>query len=384
MQTERIGPIVGLIYDAALRPALWPEVVARISELLNGSAGLLLTPLDAGTPRAFFASVGLSDESLRQYAERYHALDVWTQAAVAQNRFTAGQVVSDEELLPRAEFLGSVYYKELLQPAGIARLCAAAIFDAADADLPATALSIYGGLEAPAFDGAAKETMSLLVPHLSRALGVMYRLRLAESQVAASLAALDHVERGILLLAADGRVRYVNRRAGEILGASDDLEVVELGGRRRLVARDAERDQALREWLASALSASALEAGHFLQGLALPRRVALPPLYLSASRLASDNPYGIDGEVPAAIVFVSVAECSPRLDIAGLRALYRLTSAEASLVESLARGARLTAIAEAAGLSVATLRDRLKSVFAKTGARRQAEVVRLALSFGTV
>jgi DNA-binding CsgD family transcriptional regulator/PAS domain-containing protein len=379
---QRFNAMVDAIYEAALRPERWPAVVERITAALDGRAALLFTPLDPVGPRAFVASARLSPETLHQYAERFHAIDIWTQAGVAQNRFTTGTVVSDEELLPRAELLSSAYFQEFLQPAGISRLCTAAIFATEDPELPATVLSIYGGLQAPAFDPIAKETLRLLVPHLSRALGVMYRLHKAEHRVVASLAAIDRIERGIVLLGGDGRVLHVNPRANEILAASRDLEVVDIGVARRLAARDPERDLALQRWLADALSSTTMCTDHFLAGLSLPRGNRLTPLYLSASRLAAHNPYGAHGHVPIAIVFVSEAEAPSRIDREALREIYRLTPAELRLVEGLAAGATLSDMAEAQGLSVQTLRDRLKRVFAKMGVKRQAELVRLALAVG--
>jgi DNA-binding CsgD family transcriptional regulator len=382
IDVRRFNEIVGAIYDAALRPELWPGVVERIAEALNGSAGLLFTPLDPIGTGGFVASVRLSLETLRQYAERHHAIDIWTQAGIAQNRFKTGVVVSDEDLVPRRDLLASPYFREFLHPAGISRLCTAVVFATEDPESPATVLSIYGGLRASAFDPIAKETMRLLVPHLSRALGVMCRLRMAESRVAASLAALDRIERGIVLLGADGRVLHMNPRASEILAASQALEVVNLDGCRRLSARNPERDLALRQWLAGALPSAAMDTEHFLSGMPLPRGKGLSPLYLSAARLTPDNPYGMNGLTPAAIVFLAEAEAAPRLDGAALRELYRVTPAELRLIDGLVSGATLTEIAEAQGLSVETLRDRLRHVFAKTGVKRQADLVRLVLSLG--
>ena len=47
------------------------------------------------------------------------------------------------------------------------------------------------------------------------------------------------------------------------------------------------------------------------------------------------------------------------------------------MAAQLAQGARLEAIAQANGVSVATVRTQLKSIFAKTGINRQSDLVRL-------
>ena len=65
---------------------------------------------------------------------------------------------------------------------------------------------------------------------------------------------------------------------------------------------------------------------------------------------------------------------------ATLQRLYDLTPAQAELAARIADGATPQKIAEELQLSIITVRDRLKQVFARTGTARQAEVVRLVLS----
>ena len=60
-----------------------------------------------------------------------------------------------------------------------------------------------------------------------------------------------------------------------------------------------------------------------------------------------------------------------------LRTHFRLTGRESELALHLAAGLTPTAAAEIMGLSVATARQHLKSVLAKTGTHRQAELVAL-------
>ena len=67
------------------------------------------------------------------------------------------------------------------------------------------------------------------------------------------------------------------------------------------------------------------------------------------------------------------AERATRLERA-----YGLTPAETRVALHLADGGTVAGYAEAGGLSVGTVRSQLKSIFAKTGARRQSDLVRIA------
>jgi DNA-binding CsgD family transcriptional regulator len=63
-----------------------------------------------------------------------------------------------------------------------------------------------------------------------------------------------------------------------------------------------------------------------------------------------------------------------------IRGLFGLTRAEASIAAELANGKSLYEIADLLEISRHTARNHLKRIFEKTGARRQADVVRLVLS----
>ncbi|MBA2592901.1 MAG: helix-turn-helix transcriptional regulator [Pseudomonadota bacterium] len=68
---------------------------------------------------------------------------------------------------------------------------------------------------------------------------------------------------------------------------------------------------------------------------------------------------------------------APRNLTETLRRLYRLTAAEARLVTALARGDTPKAAAERFQVTENTIRTQLKSVLAKTGVRRQVDLVLL-------
>ena len=82
---------------------------------------------------------------------------------------------------------------------------------------------------------------------------------------------------------------------------------------------------------------------------------------------------------PGAAVFVSDPDLQDSTSQQSLRQLFDLTPAEARLATLLARGLSLAEVSETQGISPHTARAQLKSIFAKTGVSRQAELVRLVL-----
>lgn len=72
---------------------------------------------------------------------------------------------------------------------------------------------------------------------------------------------------------------------------------------------------------------------------------------------------------------------APSADL--LNGLFDLSPAETRLVRHLARGTTVSEVASATGVSVATLRTQLSSIFAKTGTTRQAELLTLVAAIWT-
>jgi DNA-binding CsgD family transcriptional regulator len=67
--------------------------------------------------------------------------------------------------------------------------------------------------------------------------------------------------------------------------------------------------------------------------------------------------------------------------IAAMQMVFRLTDAEARLAAELAAGAPLEAAADRLGIAKETSRSQLKSIFAKAGCHRQAELVAILSTF---
>lgn len=82
---------------------------------------------------------------------------------------------------------------------------------------------------------------------------------------------------------------------------------------------------------------------------------------------------------PCAAVFISDPEQRDHASQQILGELFSLTPAEANVAILLSRGLSLTEVAEAQNISPHTARAQLKSIFAKTGATRQAELVRMVI-----
>lgn len=377
--TKELSELVGLIHEAGLEPALWPKSIDRIRLAMTSTAALLFTPqhdLEAG---GIAIPANLSAEVMARYAEKHHQLDLWTQAGVKRKLFVPGTVATDDDLVPRRLLLSSPYYREFLEPANISRLCTSVIFGQDEPATLPTVISIYRGLDAPPFGAGAKNLLRLLMPHLSRSLGLMYRLRGAEQKLAASLIALDKLGCGIVLFGQHGNVVHANQMASALLAENDGLALEgKLPHGPRLSTSSEVRTTSLNRLVTGAVSPSSTESCIAPHGMRLPRNSGRPPIVINISPLPPNHEFECGTGQVLAIGFLFEATLSTQPDTRLLAEIYGLTAAETRLISELCSGWALGQISEHHGVSTETLKSQLKSIFAKTGMHRQIEVVRLA------
>jgi DNA-binding CsgD family transcriptional regulator len=102
-----------------------------------------------------------------------------------------------------------------------------------------------------------------------------------------------------------------------------------------------------------------------------------PIMQLVVTPLAQEESDGIvDLAGPYALVVLKSLDVEGPLSGTLLHDLYGLTPAETRLSIMLLQGATLSEIAEWASVSLNTVRTQLKSIFAKTGIKRQTDLVR--------
>jgi len=189
--------------------------------------------------------------------------------------------------------------------------------------------------------------------------------------LAATCGVLDKLNRGVVIIDATARVLFTNRAARAMLQ------------RRNGVLVDNDGCLAFLPVGAAASLTSYLQSGRGNGELgSLVLRLQCSPgdthYRVLVSRL--EPAPGIDHCSYCVVIYEPGGGQRP-LPVCVLRELYRLTSAEARLVNALFTGQSLTETAQALGISILTARTTLKRVFAKCEVSGQAELM-LLLSLG--
>ena len=362
-----LSELIGAIHDCALDPGRWQETLGRICSALDCVAGqLYLVSRETDRPR-FAASFNEPPEATRLLLERFGP------EAAEFNRLSvqgwSGQ--ADEPVVlsrsPHAQTLfESRFYQEWARPLGYCDGISVLVIQEDHT---------FGMLAAARHEriGLVSEReislMTLLAPHMRRAVAIGDLLDMRELHVKTLGEALDDVTSGIALVTADGIILHANAAARSMLENAGPIRSL----RGRLTARDPAASNALSAAIAAA---AATELGREGIGLALnslkeTRAVAhvLP--------LAATGARGRPLPRAAAAVFINDASAMPHPLPDGVAESLGLTNAETRLLRRIMEGGTLVAAATALGIGNATAKTHLARIFAKAGVSRQAELVSL-------
>jgi DNA-binding CsgD family transcriptional regulator len=193
--------------------------------------------------------------------------------------------------------------------------------------------------------------------------------------LSAALEALDLLNIGLMVCSSSAELLVANQTAEQILQAHDGLEL-DSGG---TLSTTHDESTSLKDMVRSvAKTARAQEVVHRDSAFAVRRSAGKRPLtlFVRAVNTRSDTPTPNE---PAALVMI--LDCAQPIETAEaeLRQLYGFTATDARLANHLMEGLSLEDCCSAMGIRRTTARMHLRNIFAKTGVRRQGELVSLLL-----
>nr|WP_298720496.1 helix-turn-helix transcriptional regulator [uncultured Steroidobacter sp.] len=378
---ERFNTLVHQIYEGATDSSAWGRIISGIAEYLDAEKGLLLTPFDAPDKGGFIFPHGIGQQHIALWKSRYLPEDLWARRIVERNLFFEGNVILGRDIVTDEELLESTWYREFLVEMDIFQFITGIVFAWGRPDVPSTACPFYRGVNASPFEEEHRQRLRLLVPHMSRSLGVMFKLRDAQFRIAASLQALDRIRQGILLLDVTGSVCFANTMAEQILRQQDGLRLIAAAGGHRTLGTDDPLAQPLLERaLRCGISTLDGDAIHLAQTVLIRRPSGSTSYVVQVSYLPETNPYHLGAQTPRAIVFIKDGTLLAQPEASMLQRVYGLTPAEARAALALCDGGSLDTVAAQLNIKLNTLKTHLKSIYLKTSADNRAALTKLMLS----
>jgi DNA-binding CsgD family transcriptional regulator len=367
---ETLLSLIGLIYDAAADPTLWPLFLTRFADAMGGTVTLLHGQDLAADQGAISAAIRMDPAYQRHFKEYYSNINVFMTRR-KHLIMSPGQVVTGPMLAPDAEVLESEYYNDFMRPQNVLHLLG--VIALSEGSWTCNVSTLRPRRMTP-WSEEERAFAQSLVPHLQRGLQLHRRLTALEVERRSAADAMDHLTIGLILLDADGHPILVNRSAQVILDQRDGMSLSPDGVR-------AARHDVTVQLRALISAASQAGSGHGLGAggaLSLPRASGKRALSVLITPLSVGH-YVRGRRMASVAVFVSDPEKAVETPPESLRRLYGLTPAEARLACRLLAGETLHEAQDELGITMNTARTHLKRIFSKTGAQRQSELIQTLL-----
>jgi DNA-binding CsgD family transcriptional regulator len=358
--------------QAASDASRWQEMLAALCQRFDATAACVHTPYNTVGERALFVDHGLPTHTLPDYVSYWSPKDPWMAGAAAKGICVHdGEVGIGRELVDWDTLDTMDYFHEFAAPTGVKGLLAMIVDDGAQSFVaPFTVIGLYRrpGLEEFSFqDKRAFETVHA---PLQLALHAHWALKRTVEAERDTLDLLDAVPKPLMLLARDARVLHANAAAAGLLARNEWV-----GTRYGMLVRMGQ------------LGADAVEASLRLVGQGQLQTHALwkpgpgPISRRAAARLvplAERNATRLSWPDAVALLMIDEPEAlSPERRLAQVAVQFRLSPMELKLMQALMQGDTLARFGERQSIAISTVRSHLNHIFEKTGARRQADLIRL-------
>ena len=371
--------LVQAIYRGAVEQPPWHSTLPALREAIDAEVVSLVLRPPSADDRGFILNCVRPDREhsgensvladpgdweVTAYREQFFSLDPFINLPL-------DRIISLDDLLSDADLIASDYYQHYLEPIGLFRILGV---DTGQPENLLARLRFSRRRDEPPFSARDREVLALVTPHLHLAIEIYARLNQMTSERDIYAGAVDQLSVATIILDQKGRLLNTNALASALLKEGDGLSL--RGKHLRIESRSTDRE--LQSALSSVIRAQQAGETSVVKALRVPRPGGRPPLGLVVRPVPlSEWAEGQTG--PCAAVFVSDPEQHDSASQQTLGELFGLTPAEANVAILLARGLSLAEVSQVQNISPHTARAQLKSIFAKTGVSRQAELVRMII-----
>lgn len=355
-------PIEGLIAQligGLVEDPPWRGFLDALRSAVAGDyASLVFRPLPLGTPEArvihLYSGAPSPPPVSRHYRENLYLRDPMPYHDMAE-----GRAYRLDELLHYGKPAHDAYLAQLLAPSGMNHMRMIRFAEKTGTSGWITVTRCEGEF-GPEIDGL----LEALAPYMRTALGGFVALERERMTAAVAREAVRRLNFGWLTLDGEGRVLDADAQGSRMLQAGDNIAQAKDG---KLTARDA----ALRRQLLAAVRELVLDPQ------ARPRAIVLArEPWLDLLLVPSGQRMGTTQAAPAIVCYLHADNWSSADRCEQLAQLFDLAPSEARLALALSRGMSISEAAPELGLTVESARTYSKRIYAKTGARGQADLVR--------
>lgn len=358
---EEFSEAVAQIHEAAAAPQQWTQALAAIMSLVDGTRASLLE-IEPSGELCRMNQVGHDAATAREYVKDYYTIDPTRELVIRVPCMTAINTyeIFDATYRKRDPYFDFARRNDIGDVTGL--YCPSA-------RNRRSVLGVQRELGARPYGADEKDVLQLLARHISIARRVEGQLGEAWNAATEMEAAFRAICSAALVLDGSGTVRHANSAAESLLKRGEGVTVRH--GKLRFI------DPVTQARFLDAVRGAVAEIGRSSAYPIVLARGERAELWIAPLR--PSNPRAGQWQVPLALAIINVGKVDATAIAWRMRQVYGLTPAEARVASLLALGNTLQDIASATAASEPTLRTHLRSIFGKTGTRRQAELVAVAL-----
>ncbi len=369
------------IYDTAVDPTRWPEVLERISRFIGARGAFVFELQGVGEDQRIYApfySSSYDPQLVTTYLRVHNKQELIDQEIFARlsRRTDHIQLIGDDVLADsEEELLARPNVQEMMRN-GL-RYRAGALLNKDQINQDRFALQ-FSSRRGPVNADHARNA-ELLMPHIAKALNVSRPTTQLAAKYRSVADVLDRLIVGICVLDANGNVVLVNH---EFQRQMDWHTVFRKDPTGKLVMRTDVAQHAL-----TRLRKDASNHGRFG---ARPRKEAIistvggepHTLCVEVVPLTSAAEFG-EKRMQGHIIYSMDTGNSYKISGDVLSEMFQLTQAETAVLELMADGLTNAQICERRGKSVETINSQVKSVLIKTGTSNRTQAIRLATNISS-
>ena len=360
---KALDKLIGAIYETALNPALWPEVMKLCARQVDGIAAHIMTVDKRRENPTFLIAAGDGDlptpENQTHYLNYYVKIDprmqVMESAKLHEWRYCTHYL--DQQYVNHNEF-----YQDFLLPSG-GRYAMGAWID--DSQTEKTVLGLHRGEGQPEFSEGERRIAEQFSGHLNRSLRLHRHTKALEDKASLGARAIDALNMPMLIVDSTATIRHLNHQAEALLQNSKVSGVSSQN--QRLLALHPDDNQKLAALIAQATATPAQGGAAFLNN-GTQQAYATP--------LPAKSAYVQDWQIDLALLIImeNGKILSP---LTLLSKLYNLSPAEVKCATALLAGQTAETFAQASGLAETTVRTQIKNLQRKTGTSKQSDLMAL-------
>lgn len=371
MLAEHENQIIGMIYEAALNPVLWQDVLTGIVNF-TGSTTAIFTATDQLSPNYDFvfthnipseSMLAYQDEHVKVLDMRLHA-PYWMEKGLGDtvlNTFAsyASMPVESDEF---------IFYEKCAKPTNVSHVAAVLL------ERSAYSWAVFAVHRAPHLEEYTEQEEKILKRlgvHLRRALQIYRQMTILQEDKKNIYQVLDHFKIGVMLINQDYRLCYANSIVKKVFEKLSLLELDKNNSLKTLKKFQEKLNQLIRSALFENTDSND-EAGGVL-ALYDENNSSLMLSILPFSETDSQQ------SQKKAIIFVTQTNQPQHLAKDYLTQKYKLAKRELDVCNLFLNGLGLEQIAEHMDITYGSIRVYIKNIFAKTGCTSQTELMQLLM-----